>query len=48
MVFSCLLFPPGLDVIENAFARDLGGIIQQYMRHRLGASNRDHDPISKR
>ena len=36
MISFGLLFQPVLKVIENAFARDLGGIIQQYMGYRLG------------
>ena len=34
--FFGLLFQPVLKVIENAFIRDLGGIIQRYMGYRLG------------
>ena len=34
--FYGLLFQPGLDVVEHAFARDLGGIIQPYLGYRLG------------
>ena len=30
------LIQPVLKVIENDFARDLGGIMQQYMGYRLG------------
>ena len=36
LVIFCLLFQPILKVIENAFARGLGGIIQHYMGYRLG------------
>ena len=36
MFFFAGLFQPLLEVIENAFARDLGGIIQLCMGYRLG------------
>ena len=36
MIFFGLLVQPVDKVIENAFARDLGGIIQRYMGYRLG------------
>ena len=35
MISFGLLFQPVLKVIENAFARDLGGIIQHYMGCRM-------------
>ena len=36
MVYFAGLSQPLLKVIENAFTRDLGGIIQLYMGYRLG------------
>ena len=36
MIFFAGLFQPLLNVIENAFARDIGGIIQLCMGYRLG------------
>ena len=44
MIFFGLLVQPVDKVIENAFARDLGGIIQRYMGCRLWAMT-DHDAI---